>query len=40
MGSTWVYVSRIRGVLDDFFALFDKRWQSLLTEATSIYGNE
>ncbi|ETO01300.1 hypothetical protein RFI_36140, partial [Reticulomyxa filosa] len=35
---TWIRASRMRGVLDDFFAVLDKRWKTLQSEAQSIYG--
>jgi dynein heavy chain 1 len=37
LGPTWMYASRIRAVLNDFFTVLDMRWTSLKYEATNIY---
>lgn len=33
LGPTWMYTSRVKAVLDDFFSVFTMRWNSLETEA-------
>jgi len=38
LGPTWMYASRIKGVLTDFFSVLDKRWKTLQSEAQSIFG--
>merc|ERR1712228_451481 len=37
LGATWMYASRIRGVLNDFFQVLDLRWNALKQEAQGIY---
>ena len=37
LGTTWMYASRIRGVLNDFFQVLDMRWNALKQEAEAIY---
>eukprot|EP01083_Nonionella_stella_P096780 272139_1 len=37
LGATWMYASRVHGVLADFFQVLDMRWGALKQEATAIY---